>query len=84
VSELITNALRYGREPVRPCLIHEGDTLISEVHDSSSTAPHPRRARVFDEGGRGLLLVGRLVQRWGIRHTITGRTVWAEQFLIPE
>jgi anti-sigma regulatory factor (Ser/Thr protein kinase) len=83
VSELVTNALRYGREPVRLRLIHQGTHLISEVFDSSSTAPHLRRARAFDEGGRGLLLVGQLAQRWGTRHTTTGKTVWAEQFLDP-
>lgn len=84
VSELVTNALRYGRQPVRLRLIHEGRTLISEVFDSSSTAPHLRRARIFDEGGRGLLLVGQLAQRWGTRHEATGKTVWAEQFLNPD
>ncbi|CAL9425653.1 SpoIIE family protein phosphatase [Streptomyces sp. enrichment culture] len=83
VSELVTNALRYGREPVRLRLIHQGATLICEVYDASSTAPHLRRARAFDEGGRGLLLVGQLAQRWGTRHTATGKTVWAEQFLDP-
>ncbi|MFI6010542.1 SpoIIE family protein phosphatase [Streptomyces sp. NPDC051243] len=83
VSELVTNALRYGREPVRLRLIHEGRTLICEVFDSSSTAPHLRRARIYDEGGRGLLLVAQLAQRWGTRHEATGKTVWAEQFLTP-
>ncbi|MFG2548898.1 SpoIIE family protein phosphatase [Streptomyces sp. NPDC048581] len=83
VSELVTNALRYGRGPVRLRLIHEGNTLICEVFDSSSTAPHLRRARIFDEGGRGLLLVAQLAQRWGTRHEAVGKTVWAEQFLTP-
>ncbi|GAA4047109.1 SpoIIE family protein phosphatase [Streptomyces shaanxiensis] len=83
VSELVTNALRYGREPVRLRLIHEGRTLICEVFDSSSTAPHLRRARVFDEGGRGLLLVAQLTQRWGTRAEAIGKSVWAEQFLTP-
>ncbi|MFF4357484.1 SpoIIE family protein phosphatase [Streptomyces sp. NPDC001604] len=81
VSELVTNAFRYGRPPVQLRLIHAGHTLITEVFDSSSTAPHMRRARTFDEGGRGLLLVGQLAQRWGTRHAATGKTVWAEQFL---
>ncbi|MXM65247.1 SpoIIE family protein phosphatase [Streptomyces sp. HUCO-GS316] len=84
VSELVTNAIRYGRPPVRLRLIHAGTTLICEVYDSAGTAPHMRRARVFDEGGRGLLLVGQLAQRWGSRHTIAGKTVWAEQFLEPD
>ncbi|WP_406336069.1 SpoIIE family protein phosphatase [Streptomyces sp. NBC_00203] len=81
VSELVTNAIRYGRPPIQLRLIHENTTLTCEVFDSSSTAPHMRRARTTDEGGRGLLLVGQLAQRWGTRHAPTGKTVWAEQFL---
>ncbi|GAA5005495.1 SpoIIE family protein phosphatase [Streptomyces siamensis] len=84
VSELVTNAIRYGRPPAQLRLIHQNSTLICEVFDSSSTAPHMRRARTFDEGGRGLLLVGQLAQRWGTRHTPTGKTVWAEQYLTPD
>ncbi|GAB2964445.1 SpoIIE family protein phosphatase [Streptomyces heilongjiangensis] len=80
VSELVTNAIRYGDAPVRLRLIRD-DTLICEVSDSSSTAPHMRRARAFDEGGRGLLLVAQLSRRWGTRHTRTGKTIWAEQTL---
>ncbi|MFZ3496010.1 SpoIIE family protein phosphatase [Streptomyces sp. 5.8] len=81
VSELVTNAIRYGEQPVQLRLIHEGTTLICEVSDASSTAPHMRRARIFDEGGRGLLLVAQLTQRWGTRHTLFGKTIWAEQSL---
>ncbi|MCH0566628.1 SpoIIE family protein phosphatase [Streptomyces sp. MUM 136J] len=81
VSELVTNAVRYGRPPVRLRLIHQDSTLVSEVHDASGTTPHMRRARVFDEGGRGLLLVAQLAERWGTRHDRVGKTVWAEQSL---
>ncbi|WP_369254182.1 SpoIIE family protein phosphatase [Streptomyces sp. R35] len=81
VSELVTNAIRYGHPPIQLRLIHENTTLTCEVFDSSSTAPHMRRARTTDEGGRGLLLIGQLAQRWGTRHAPTGKTVWAEQFL---
>jgi PAS domain S-box-containing protein len=77
VSELVTNAIRYGRPPVRLRLIR-GATLICEVSDGSSTAPHLRRARTFDEGGRGLLLVAQLARRWGTRHHTDGKTIWAE------
>ncbi|MGW0707539.1 SpoIIE family protein phosphatase [Streptomyces sp. NPDC002643] len=82
VSELVTNAIRYGEPPIQLRLIRD-TTLICEVSDASSTAPHMRRARAFDEGGRGLLLVAQLTQRWGSRHTRTGKTIWAEQIL-PE
>ncbi|MEW2158953.1 SpoIIE family protein phosphatase [Streptomyces sp. NPDC007189] len=78
VSELVTNAIRYGSHPIRLRLIHDATTLICEVSDTSHTAPHLRRAKVFDEGGRGLLLVAQLTQRWGSRHTTEGKTIWAE------
>ncbi|MEW2395300.1 SpoIIE family protein phosphatase [Streptomyces sp. NPDC046862] len=83
VSELVTNAVRYGGSPVQLRLIRD-TTLICEVSDSSSTAPHMRRARAFDEGGRGLLLVAQLARRWGSRHTRTGKTIWAEQAIPDE
>ncbi|MFJ8019457.1 SpoIIE family protein phosphatase [Streptomyces sp. NPDC096311] len=78
VSELVTNAIRYGRPPIQLRLIHDDRGLICEVSDASSTAPHLRRARVYDEGGRGLLLVAQLTQAWGTRHTATGKTIWTE------
>lgn len=77
VSELVTNAIRHGRPPIRLRLIHDRG-LLCEVSDASSTVPHLRRARVFDEGGRGLLLVAQLAERWGTRHARHGKTVWAE------
>ncbi len=82
VSELVTNAIRYGEPPIQLRLIHENSTLICEVSDASNTAPHMRRARTFDEGGRGLLLVAQLAQRWGTRHAPVGKTIWAEQSLV--
>ncbi|MEU6192194.1 SpoIIE family protein phosphatase [Streptomyces sp. NPDC047061] len=80
VSELVTNAIRYGVPPIRLRLIRDR-TLICEVSDGSSTAPHLRRARVFDEGGRGLLLVAQLTDRWGSRQHARGKTIWCEQTL---
>lgn len=80
VSELVTNAIRHAGSPIQLRLIRD-QTLICEVSDGSSTAPHLRRARVLDEGGRGLLLVSQLTQRWGTRQTPHGKTIWAEQAL---
>jgi PAS domain S-box-containing protein len=78
VSELVTNAIRYADPPFQLRLIHD-TSLICEVSDTTGTAPHMRRARVLDEGGRGLLLVAQLTQRWGTRHTAWGKVIWAEQ-----
>ncbi|MFF0200737.1 SpoIIE family protein phosphatase [Streptomyces sp. NPDC005017] len=84
VSELVTNAIRYGARPIRLRLIHDTGTLICEVSDTSHTAPHLRRAKTWDEGGRGLLLVAQLTQRWGSRHTADGKTIWAELGVLDE
>ncbi|MEV0479573.1 SpoIIE family protein phosphatase [Streptomyces sp. NPDC050508] len=84
VSELVTNAIRYGAHPIRLRLIHDAATLICEVSDTNHTAPHLRRAKTWDEGGRGLLLVAQLTQRWGSRHTADGKTIWAELSLFDE
>ncbi|MDX3307517.1 SpoIIE family protein phosphatase [Streptomyces sp. ME08-AFT2] len=78
VSELVTNAIRHGEPPVQLRLIHDR-TLICEVSDAGGTAPHMRRARTYDEGGRGLLLVAQLSRRWGARPGTKGKTIWAEQ-----
>ncbi|MFJ2172260.1 SpoIIE family protein phosphatase [Streptomyces sp. NPDC087851] len=78
VSELFTNAILHGGGPVQLRLIRDR-TLLCEVCDTSTSAPHLRRARVYDEGGRGLLLVARLTQRWGTRQLPGGKAIWAEQ-----
>ncbi|MFK0117688.1 SpoIIE family protein phosphatase [Streptomyces sp. NPDC090994] len=80
VSELVTNAIRYGEPPIQLRLIRD-HSLICEVSDASPTSPHLRRAHAYDEGGRGLLLVAQLTQRWGSRPTGGGKTIWAEQSL---
>ncbi|MFJ9831717.1 SpoIIE family protein phosphatase [Streptomyces sp. NPDC101169] len=80
VSELVTNAIRYGKTPIQLRLILQS-TLTCEVSDASSTAPHLRRARIFDEGGRGLLLVAQCAERWGTQHGRDGKVIWAEQAL---
>ncbi|MGW7163956.1 SpoIIE family protein phosphatase [Streptomyces sp. NPDC054884] len=78
LSELVTNAIRYGSAPVRVRLLRDR-TLICEVSDGSSTSPHLRYAAMTDEGGRGLFLVAQLTERWGTRYTPKGKVIWAEQ-----
>ncbi|NUS55810.1 MAG: ATP-binding protein, partial [Streptomycetaceae bacterium] len=77
LSELVTNAIRYGSAPIQVRLIHDR-RLICEVSDAGSTAPHLRRAATTDEGGRGLFLVAKFAARWGTRYTAQGKVIWAE------
>ncbi|MEV7616040.1 SpoIIE family protein phosphatase [Streptomyces sp. NPDC089799] len=77
VSELVTNALRYGEGEIRLRLLLDR-TLVCEVWDGNLVQPRRRRARDTDEGGRGLQLVGLLSAGWGTRRTHRGKTVWFE------
>ncbi|MCK8679808.1 MULTISPECIES: SpoIIE family protein phosphatase [Streptomyces] len=77
VSELVTNALRYGEGEIRLRLLRDR-TLVCEVWDAGLVQPRRRRARDTDEGGRGLQLVGLLSAGWGSRRTPRGKTVWFE------
>ncbi|MGW1974973.1 SpoIIE family protein phosphatase [Streptomyces sp. NPDC001889] len=77
VSELVTNALRYGEGEIRLRLLRDR-TLVCEVWDAGLVQPRRRRARDTDEGGRGLQLVGLLSAAWGSRRTPIGKTVWFE------
>jgi serine phosphatase RsbU (regulator of sigma subunit) len=80
VSELVTNAIKHAQSPIRLRIILDG-VLSCEVFDGSNTAPHLRRADRYDEDGRGLMLVAQLAERWGTRHTGTGKIIWAQQSL---
>ena len=81
VSELVTNALRYGEGEIRLRLLLDR-TLVCEVWDACLVQPRRRRARDTDEGGRGLQLVGLLSAAWGSRRTPLGKTVWFELALL--
>ncbi|PVC89903.1 diguanylate cyclase [Streptomyces sp. CS090A] len=80
VSELVTNAVRYGTPPLRLRLLLD-TSLTCEVHDGSTASPHLRHARTVDEGGRGLFIVSRLAAHWGARHGPDGKVLWTEQDL---
>ncbi|MFH0519194.1 SpoIIE family protein phosphatase [Streptomyces sp. M41] len=82
LSELVTNAIRYGCGQITVRLIRDR-ALICEVADGSSTSPHLRYAATTDEGGRGLFLVSQMTERWGTRYSPQGKVIWAEQTL-PE
>ncbi|MFE1312144.1 ATP-binding protein [Streptomyces sp. NPDC058755] len=81
VSELATNALVHGAPPGRGFLLrlrYDGLVVRAEVHDSGSGVP--RIADDPDEGGRGLLLVAALSDKWGVAERSPGKLVWCEWY----
>jgi len=77
VSELVTNAVRYGAPPITlqvSCNGSEG--MEVRVSDGSDRLPQPRDTAASDESGRGLLLVDTLSSRWGVDSTQAGKEVW--------
>lgn len=84
VSELATNALLHGVPPgrgflLRLWLLPRGDGVRVEVHDSGDGVPAvPLESGGSDEGGRGLLLVSELADKWGVTEREPGKVVWFE------
>ncbi|MFD7626720.1 ATP-binding protein [Streptomyces sp. NPDC059851] len=78
VSELVTNALRHARGPVRLNLRVAGDRLLCEVEDACDADPVRRTAHRGAEGGRGIELLDLLSEAWGSHRTATGKTTWFE------
>ncbi len=85
VSELATNALVHGVPPGRGFLLrllplpYDGGVRV-EVHDSGGGVPAvPQEdTREPGEGGRGLLLVSELADKWGVGERDPGKIVWCE------
>ncbi|MGW3133123.1 SpoIIE family protein phosphatase [Streptomyces sp. NPDC001123] len=78
ISELVTNAVRFGTGPVTVRLVRAGSRLTCEVGDTGNGRPRLRHGDVLDDNGRGLHVVHKLTTRWGVRWTETGKAVWAE------
>lgn len=77
VSELVTNAVRYGRPPVRVEVWADERSVTVAVIDGSSNRPQRRPVSPDAESGRGLLLIDVLSVEHGVRPEDPGKAVWA-------
>ncbi len=77
-SELITNAVRYGRSPVELRLIAYSDSVRLEVRDANTVdVPTQRQAGDTQSHGRGLPLIDAVARDWGVSVDSGSKTVWA-------
>ncbi|MFI7288456.1 SpoIIE family protein phosphatase [Streptomyces anulatus] len=84
-DELITNALMHtdgGAIVTIRVLAGTERRLRVDVEDRSSALPRRRDAGESGVSGRGLMLVDRLADVWGVESRGSGKCVWCE-FLIP-
>ncbi|GHE81721.1 magnesium or manganese-dependent protein phosphatase [Streptomyces spiralis] len=85
-DELITNALLHteGAAIVTLRVLSGSDRRLRvEVEDSSSALPRRREPGEQGVSGRGLLLVDRLTDVWGVEARGGGKCLWCE-FVVPE
>lgn len=80
VSELVTNAVLHGAEPIVVTLVREPERVRVEVTDAApDSSPYSSRVTRESVAGRGLSVVTRLAAAWGWRADPGARkTVWAE------
>jgi len=77
VTELLSNAIEYGRGPDWLSLALADDTVHVRVRDHTSEQPILHPPNPLQMRGRGLQVVTAL-SRWGWTADPPGKVVWAE------
>ncbi|MEW1873096.1 ATP-binding protein [Streptomyces caelestis] len=77
VSELMTNAVKYGSDPIELVLARADDMVTVTVRDGGTTLPVPRPADPCRVGQHGLEIVAALSRDVDIRREPPGKRVTA-------
>jgi len=75
-SELVANAVLHAGTPLELHLGVVGRRIRVQVRDRSAANASPRHDGAEATGGRGLRLVERLSDDWGVAEEGDGKTVW--------
>ncbi len=78
VTELVNNVVVHARTPMEVVIRLRERHLIISVRDDSTRPPETRGpAAPTAPGGRGLMMVDAVAQRWGYTPVAGGKAVWA-------
>ena len=75
-SELATNAVLHGAEPVTATISSDNGLLRIAVHDADPRHPAHRAPAPGSAGGAGLHLFDATAHAWGVDDEARGKTVW--------
>lgn len=75
-SELVTNSVLHGGSPLVVAVDCDGRDMSVRVRDGSPELPQLRKAGPVDESGRGLALVAKMSDAWGVDPEPDGKHVW--------
>ncbi|MFI5494711.1 ATP-binding protein [Actinoplanes sp. NPDC051859] len=79
LTEMVNNVVAHAQTTMTVLLGRHGDTMSVAVRDQSPVIPHftGSPVPVTSYGGRGLLLIDSVAQRWGSLAVPDGKVVWA-------
>jgi anti-sigma regulatory factor (Ser/Thr protein kinase) len=75
-NELVANAIVHAHSAPVLSLEGTGADLFVRVADDAGSLTVARRTTPGDDGGRGLMLVEALSDRWGVDANDSGKSVW--------
>jgi anti-sigma regulatory factor (Ser/Thr protein kinase) len=77
-SELVTNSVLHTSGEFELALSADSEVLHLEVVDHSERLPTLQNPDADAPGGRGLLIIEALSDRWGVDVRGSGKAVWFE------
>jgi anti-sigma regulatory factor (Ser/Thr protein kinase) len=79
VSELVTTAVISGSSSIELEVVADGDHVLVEVmEDAPAAASLTPLVEDFGGSARGLMLVSRIAERWGVRRDGVRKVLWAD------
>lgn len=78
VSELVTTAVVSGSTSIDLEVVADGDRVLVEVADDAPPAATLTPLVEEAGAGRGLMLVSRIADRWGVRRDGVRKVLWAD------